>query len=279
MALAAVGLILIPDPAPIDALIPNRMLGMGVIALVVVFWHGPRSRTQVLLAGMLALGIGVSSGSRMASFVTFLLLLTAPGLRIPKAGRVLGATLVVFIFVLASTTTAFQERWSESDAGALLEVITFQDLDSSGRFDVWPEILKTCGATILGNGAGAADLYSRAANPNFPEPHNEYIRVWCDTGIIGSILLWGFLASVASGAVAGLRLGAVGGWAHEAALQMLVSLLLMSTTDNPLTTSMLFMVPAALVFGWSRAVRNRQKSKPSRRRLPQWPREPTTDNR
>lgn len=276
---ALVALVLTPNPPPIDALSPNRMLGMGLIAMTVASWYGPRSRMYVALVGLSALGLGVLSGSRTASFVILVLLITAPGLRLPRAGRIIGALLLTSAFLLASTTDSFQERWSESDAGSLFEVITFQDLDSSGRFDVWPELVEECGATILGNGTGAADSYSRNINPGFPEPHNEYIRVWCDTGIPGTLLLWGFLASIAVGAVAGLRTGGVGNWAHVAAIQMAVSLWLMSLTDNPLTTSVLFMIPAALVFGWSHRVRKQQESSRTHQRLQQWPRDPTSDNR
>ncbi len=279
LGLAGAGLIAIPDSEAIDALSPDRMLGMGVIALLVAAWYGPRSRTYVMLVGLAALGLAIVSGSRMASFVVLLLLLTAPGLRLPKAGRALVAIFFVFAFVLVSTTTSFQDRWSESDEGGILEVITFQDLNSSGRFSVWPQLVGECGATILGNGAGAADSYSRSINPGFPEPHNEYIRVWCDTGFPGTLLLWGFLVSVAAGAVTGLRARGVCNWAHVAALQMAAALVLMSLTDNPLTTSVLFMIPAALVFGWSRPVHDQQESSRSRQRLPQWPRDHTSDNR
>lgn len=270
LVFALAALVLIPHPPPLDALSPDRMLGMGLIAMTVVSWHGPRSRTYIALVGLFALGIGVLSGSRTASFVIFVLLVTVPGLRLPNTARAIGALLLTSAFLLASTTSSFQERWSESDEGGILDVITFQDLDSSGRFQVWPEIVESCSGKVLGNGAGATDTYARQVSEGFPEPHNEYLRVWCDTGIPGILLFWGFVASIAVGATSTLRSRQRGRWVHIAALQMVVALVLLSLSDNPLTTSVLFLIPTALIFGWSSNARARHRQGSRSGRLAQW---------
>ena len=225
---------------------------MGVIALVIAAWYGPRRRWYTATVGLVGLATVVVSGSRMVSLIVLVLLVTAPGLRLPKAGRVLLAVSLVTLIGLASTTTAFQQRWFQSDeGGTLLDLVTLEDLQTSGRFEVWPVVAEACGFTLFGHGAGAADTFSSTASVYFPEPHNEYLRVWCDTGLIGSLLLWGFVASVALEAATALRHRSTRPWAHRAALQMVAALVLLAMTDNPLTTSIPFLVPAALALGWS----------------------------
>ena len=251
LGLAAVALVFIPDPPAIDHLNPDRILAMGVIALVVAGWYGPRSRWYTATIGLVGLATIVVSSSRMSLLVGLLLLLTAPGLRLPRAGRVLLAASLVTLAWLATTTTGFQQRWFESGEGTVLELVTLEGLATSGRFEIWPVVAETCGFTLFGHGAGAADSYSSTTHTGFPEPHNEYLRVWCDTGLVGSLLLWGFIASVAVGALRAMRRLPAPLWAQHAALQMVTALCLLSLTDNPLTTAIPFFVPAALAMGWS----------------------------
>ena len=252
LGLALAGLVFIAEPSAIDRLNPDRILAMGVIALVVAAGYGPRRRWYTATVGLVGLATVVVSGSRMVSLIVLVLLVTAPGLRLPKAGRVLLAVSLVTLIGLASTTTAFQQRWFQSgEGGTLLDLVTLEDLQTSGRFEVWPVVAEACGFTLFGHGAGAADTFSSTASVDFPEPHNEYLRVWCDTGLIGSLLLWGFVASVALEAATALRHRSTRPWAHRAALQMVAALVLLAMTDNPLTTSIPFLVPAALALGWS----------------------------
>ncbi len=260
LGLALTALVFIGEPPPVDRLNPDRILAMGVIALVVAAWYGPRRRWYTAIVGLVGLATVVTSASRMASLVVLVLLVAAPGLRLPKAGRVLLAVSLVTLVGLASTTTTFQQRWSESGEGTLLDLVTLENLETSGRFQVWPVVAEACGFTLLGHGAGAADTFSSTTDAGFPEPHNEYLRVWCDTGLVGSLLLWGFVASVAFRAATALRHRSARPWAHHAALQMVAALALLALSDNPLTTAIPFLVPAALALGWSGGMLRRGKS-------------------
>ena len=168
VGLALAGLVLITDPPPVDGLNPDRILAMGVIALVVAAWYGPRARWYTTTVGFLSLVAVVASGSRMASLVMVLLLVTVPGLRLPKTGRVLFAVSLVTVIGVATTTTGFQQRWSESGEGDILDLVASDDLETSGRFEVWPVVAEACGFTWFGHGAGAADTFSSAVSPGFP---------------------------------------------------------------------------------------------------------------
>jgi O-antigen ligase len=223
---------------------------MGVIALVVTAWYGPRSRIYTVCVGLVGVGTILISGSRTASVVMILLLLTARGLRLPWAGRLVLAGSVLALLALFSLTPGFQNRWFNAGEGSLWSIVTNEDLQTSGRADVWPVIANSCHHTVLGEGAGASDSFASAANQGFPEPHNEYLRIWCDTGLVGSVLFWGFVAVIGLHAIGGMRRSRRI-WSHPAAAQMVAALLLLSVTDNPLTTAVPFMIPAALAFGWS----------------------------
>ena len=250
LGIALAGLVLFREPAPVGHLNPDRILAMGAIALAVLAWYGPRSRIYTLGVGLFALGIVLASGSRTASVVMIVLLITAPGLRLPRTGRLVFGGSVVALVLLLSITPAFQQRWFESGEGAFWDMATLEDLETSGRTAVWPVIGDSCRNFVLGEGAGAADSFAFETNQGFPEPHNEYLRIWCDTGLVGSVLFWGFVALVGSQALTGLRTSKRS-WSHNAAAQMVVALLVLSATDNPLTTAVPFMIPAALVVGWA----------------------------
>jgi len=250
LGIALAVLVLFREPAPVGHLNPDRILAMGVIALAATAWYGPRSRLYTIGIGLFALGTVLISGSRTASVVVIVLLITSPGLRLPKTGRWLLAGSMIVLALLTSITPAFQQRWFQSGEGAFWDMATLEDLQTSGRGAVWPIVSDSCRDFVLGEGAGASDSFAFEANQGFPEPHNEYLRIWCDTGVVGSILFSAFLALVGIRALAGLRTSKRS-WSHNAAAQMVVALLLLSLTDNPLTTAVPFMIPAALVFGWA----------------------------
>lgn len=251
LGFAVAALLLIPRPQPYNALNPDRILAMGVIVSLVALWYGPHKRWFTALAGLAGLGIVVASGSRMTTLIVLILLAAAPGLKLPRPGRTLVAVALLTLVGIATTTDGFQQRWFESREGTFIDFITLQEIDSSGRTQVWQSVAASCGLTVLGNGAGAADGVAEAVNPAFPEPHNEYLRVGCDTGLVGSLLLWGALIWLAGNATTALRNNTGTRWAHHAGTQLTFALTLLAATDNPLTTTVAFLVPAALAMGWS----------------------------
>ena len=263
LGLAVVALLAFPNPAPLGGLNPDRVLGMAVVPLAIAAWYAPHRRWAALLIGALALGTAILSGSRIASFVVGLLLGTRPALRLRVVGRSLLAGLLVGGLFLASFTAGFQERWFETGEGNLLDIVTFQNMDTSGRTDTWSALAERCGPTLLGNGAGASDSWARQINEGFPEPHNEYLRIWCDTGIPGSLLLWGGFVLALWTSLQSQR--ARPSPLHRAALQGIAAVVVIAATDNPLTTTLPFMVPIAILMGWSVAAANRPLPIRSRR--------------
>lgn len=251
LAMAVLALVFVPAPAVFDGLNPDRILGMAVITLVIAAWYGPRSRWYTLVVGLVALGTTVASGSRMASLVVAVLFVLAPRLRLPARVRALLAAGLVAVMALFSTSADFQERLFVGGEGDPTGLISLGNLNTSGRSEVWPVVADSCGFTFFGHGAGAADAFSSAANSGFPEPHNEYLRIWCDTGLAGSLALWGFFALAIWRVLEARKRTRQRRWVHHSALQMTGSLLAMALTDNPLTTILPFMLPLGLMLGWA----------------------------
>lgn len=233
----------VPHPPPVAHLNPNRILAMTAVGLVVVGWSGTRGRAEAAMLAVLGLAITVGSGSRMASVALLVLLVVSPALRLPRRGRLLLTATVAVAVILAAGTAAFQQRWFVGGDGSLVGLVTGETrLDTSGRAEVWPQIAAACTNPWFGDGAGAASRYGREVNPGFPEPHNEYLRVWCDTGLVGVVLLAGFVASVV---VSTLRARSRAAMVPAVAV---FALLLLGVTDNPLTT-LGVVVPSGLAFG------------------------------
>lgn len=251
LVMAAVGLYVFRDTKLIEGLNPDRILGMGVVALLVAAWYGPHTRRYTAVMGLVAMTVVVASGSRMATLVVAILVISAPGMRLPKRGRALLTFGLLSVLILGTMSETFQNRWFASGEGSAFDLLTLQDLDSSGRFEIWPAVAESCGSTVLGNGAGAADQFSSSSNPTFREPHNEYLRVWCDSGIPGIMLLAAFVGLAVKSATSQIRRGWGNRWAATAAAQLGAALVLFSLTDNPLTTAIPFLIPASLAMGWS----------------------------
>jgi hypothetical protein len=64
-------------------------------------------------------------------------------------------------------------------------------VNTNGRIGAWTELLKSFEPQnwLLGNGAGSASRYLKGLFPDaFAHPHNEYLRILYDFGIVGALL-------------------------------------------------------------------------------------------
>lgn len=253
LTMAALALVVSPNSELVSGLNPDRILAMGVLVCLVVAWYGPRTWWTTLVIGLGGIVTVLASGSRTATVLVLVLVLAAPGLRIPSLGRVLvGGLLLVLIVVVVSVIPDLQERWLPASEGSGIDITALTSLETSGRGSVWPSVASGCGFTLVGNGAGTANAQSSRVSDDFPEPHNEYLRVWCDSGLIGSLLFWGFIVSCVGESFRARR-RARRSWASDAGLQVGLSMMLLAVTDNPTTTTFPFWLPALLILGWSTA--------------------------
>lgn len=107
-----------------------------------------------------------------------------------------------------------------------------------GRDLLWPVLLEAGRSSpILGLGIGASgDVLGSSFSLQVTDvPHNEYLRLWVDTGVVGVLL---FFVAVAVWAVAAARAGRWGGQVSREyalpAVAAIVAWALISITGNPL---------------------------------------------
>jgi O-antigen ligase len=228
-----------------------RPMSISLAVLFVVATLNSPSWRRTTVLGMVAVGTAAAVGSRLSSAVLLILLLTSPSLRVRWRARLAMAAGCILLVVAVSNTPAFRTRFFFNEEATLTDVITLSDqLNTAGRRELWPQLVKQCSpAAMTGLGISSSNALSVKLS-GLDHPHNEYLRVYCDEGWIGSILIWWFFAWAT---VRSWR-GALEGQdttLHAAAGQLTLALLLFAITDNPLDYTALFMAPMAVILGLS----------------------------
>lgn len=250
---------LLPSAAPLSA----RPLVIALVPLFVVATLRV-SRRRVALLGAVSVLTAVVTGGRTGAAVLLVVVLLSPSWRLGARGRAALALLGLVAVLAFSTTQAFRERFFFTEDGTLVDALTGSStLNTAGRRELWPLLVGECSDTPwLGRGVGsgsrlAADLTLGV----LVQPHDDYLRIWCDTGLVGSGLFWGFFVTAgASGLVAaraGSRVGAGAG-------QLVTALLLLAVTDNVVIYTAYFMVPLAVVLGCAVSDEQRLRRRPAR---------------
>lgn len=250
-----VGLLYVSTTLFIETVEP-RSLSISMAALFTVVTLRESRTSKIMLAGSLAFAVAAVTTSRTASVVILALLVMR--LWSSTRSQLKAAALIMagVIFMVVMSTGAFQERmyFYELQAGA-----SFADrvnaVNTAGRTAVWPEILERCLETpILGAGMGSVNAtMADLAGPRFAHPHNDYLRLFCDGGVIGLALFWTFILRVVFNPARDTpRTGTVlsSRETMRGAVMILICLALFSTTDNILIYIPYFMLPAAVVLGW-----------------------------
>lgn len=238
--------------AGVGPLVVNvRPLSISLSVIFVLATVDSPSMKRTLWWGLLAIAVGLGSGSRSASAVIVLLVVISPSLTIDWRGRAGMALASLVLIVGISQTATFRDRFFFNSEAGLTDVLTLsENLNTSGRRELWPDLVEDCGrVAMFGHGIGASyTLSSEYSRGQMPQPHNEPLRVYCDTGIVGSVLFWWFFVGLAARTVIALRRGA-GSTLTGAAGQLVLTLVLIGATDNPIVYTAHFMAPAMLVFG------------------------------
>lgn len=172
-----------------------------VISLGLAQWSYPRSRNELRVARVVVfvgLGLILFTLSRMALGVG-LLLCTISMIKPMTVTRVI-ASGVIGILLLSSlfySVPALRARLFNKEPKNIEEMFTY--LRTSGRNKMWPVLLENSyRRPIVGWGPGSARplVALQMTNLDMKEypPHNEYLQIWHDLGIIGIILLlWGWV--------------------------------------------------------------------------------------
>jgi O-antigen ligase len=243
------------------------------ISLTVVFAVATvtaRSWRRTMLIGVAVVLIAGLTGSRMSSAILMILLLCTPSLAVSLKWRVAVAVLAVLLLVQLSQTEAFKERFFFDSDATLTDVLTLSPkLNTAGRREAWPALQAACSdAPITGHGVGAsAQIIDQISGGGFGQPHNDYLRTYCDTGLVGTFLFWGFFLAAGVRSVI-LAVRGADRQLHAAAGLLVLAFVLFALTDNPMVYTAHFMTPLAIILGLSDATYQRKRVKERRRVAP-----------
>jgi O-antigen ligase len=238
---------------PLGMELSSRPMAISLVVLFVAATLRSTSWRFTVLIGCVALAIAMATGSRMSSLVLIVMLLTSPSLGLRWQGRVAIAVACVVVVLLVSQTEAFKARFFFDEDASLIDVLTLSsNVNTAGRRELWPLLIHECqSSSLTGLGiASATPLTFKVSGGILDHPHNEYIRTYCDEGWIGSILLGLFFLAALVRSWAGAFTGSDRAL-HGAAGQVVLALLILAITDNPLSYTAHFMAPLAVILGFS----------------------------
>jgi len=245
----------------------------ALLAIVPISWHlagwshGSRGEGLRALAWILAVFASLSRTVTAVAIVTFLLALLVqlwltPGRFARRAPLIAMGMLIVGLLVLGYQSTfytRFFEGYTRYELGPL-------SIPTSGRTALWPRVFDSAMEhPIVGGGLGSSQQV--AIEELSQQPHNEYLRVWHDGGVIGiSLLLFTFVSWL-------LQLRRQYAWAVRTshphpeieltAVFTLLGIVLAGITDNGFMY-MFVDAPAGLLIGAAFGVRLFEEAVPAR---------------
>jgi O-antigen ligase/polysaccharide polymerase Wzy-like membrane protein len=240
---------------------------LAVLGLVMLSWHLSRwyfgSKRSRLLIGLWLLAILASmsrTGMGVGLFLVGLVVLLQARFRPSRTALSLPALLVAASFTvgLVLYSTAFNDRFFGGERTQKIEIAGFQ-INTSGRINLWGATIASARESpLLGKGLGSSQHLIEGLYQGLGHPHNDYLRVWHDLGVVGLLLLMTTLASwlwilfrawykaeKRRQAAAHLEL---------TALLLLLALMLVMVPDNALIYSFI-MGPAGILVGSGLGVR------------------------
>jgi len=170
---------------------PIAVFGLPILALALSFWRYEKGKKWPLFATLLPLGLILLTVERTAAVVALVVLVP---LRFVKFERGLIRNVLTWLSVallaalLVLQAPAVRSRFFELKESSFFD----QDasiIDTSGRTVIWlVTIDHALSKPFLGHGAGSAEVLTRETLV-IDHPHDEYLRIWHDLGVIGVALL------------------------------------------------------------------------------------------
>lgn len=209
----------------------------------------PREPLWSLAGWGACLALAFLGGSRIATFALLVVWAACPLVgRLPARLAVLGVVAVLGLAIFFSDV--FQERFFGEEGGGLSEVAA-GDFDSGGRFETWPRIWQEAREhLVLGHGVGESRGFVAQVWPGTDKPHNDYLRIIFEQGLVGLALFVGVvLAQIwALRQLLARHRGEVR-TAFGAAYLGLIVLLVVALTDNPISYGVWYMHPLFALMG------------------------------
>lgn len=237
---------------PTGGLISRRAFGltaMIAVAYLSAYW-GRLSTSQRILVAILGVEIGFS-GSRTALFVSALAFTLAAIAHNRGQWRVLILRAVLALGTLYALITYWgplRDRFETGDGGSFGGV----QINTSGREYFWQNLLNYYREhPLFGGGMGQAERVMVQYTPNINQPHNDYLRILVDSGLVGLILfVIGMLLLIRRLWTLAFRTDTEHRELHVASLLVLGAFLISAYTDNPIVYPFV-VYPMAAILGCS----------------------------
>lgn len=167
---------------------------LPILALFVAKWRydkNIRSRITSFVGTITLTAIIITSLSRAASVIALVIIL--PSRFIRKWYK--PSTLFTFLFGLVVlfywvSIPSVQMRFFPNGIGSIkLNIESFRLIDTQGRRNLWAVTWQNAiDKPFFGHGTGSAGQLIYSTYPPLEHPHNDYLRVFHDTGIVGLFL-------------------------------------------------------------------------------------------
>lgn len=233
---------------------PGLKLGVrpsALISLICLSWFLAEYRlaNRRALWWSLATVLGIAlSLSRSALFAAFVLVV-ATAFFASKEQRARNAVLCLIIVAVGhwgvTSWGPLRERFTEGDVSLSVGGVA---INAEGRTEVWGILwTESQGELLTGRGPGAASARSLAFDAAFDHPHNDYLRVLYDFGLVGiGLLAWFGLRSARL--LRRARHGNRESVPPLAALNAGLAMLIVLATDNAMDYAFV-MIPLGTLFG------------------------------
>jgi O-antigen ligase len=164
------------------------LYGLPVLSLALSFWRYRKHEEWPRWAAGFCLGLILSTVGRMPSAVAAFVLLPARYLKFDHRllrNAVITGVLAISAAVVLLQVPAVRYRFLEDKE---TPVFSQQDeiINTSGRAEIWYlTAMHAAEKPIWGHGTGAAEVFVTEKIPILDHPHNDYLRVYHDFGILG----------------------------------------------------------------------------------------------
>jgi O-antigen ligase len=237
-----------------------RVLALSAVLVGCVLMAGcPPLRLEAMAGWALCTTLTVVTGSRMATVA----LLMLPALH-PRYRNQLYRGFVLAGMALAGMvlfySPVFQERFFYDGQGTLSDVFAGEFL-SFGRFETWPFVMSQIERhPLLGAGVGSAsEFILSVSDGEMAHPHNDYLRIAFECGLVGLAMFVGALLWQLGAAAYWIRRTAgVTRIAFTAVFLGFAALGLVAYTDNVVVYNLSYTNPLFAILGAAHGVVSRR---------------------
>ena len=233
---------------------------VAVAALVPI-----RSERLLVRLAPYALTAGIAASlSRTALAIAVLLLAFAilrsrygmRGFRVVLALVALGLIGVAAFFAIPS----LRDRFTQGDNSVTINGV---QLNTSGRSQIWAVVIQdSVGHPWFGQGAGTASDLIGNRFPGIGQPHDDFLRLWHDFGLVGlTLFVAGYVVLLVGAVRRALRTPPAQRGVHWGAVLAMLAVAAAALTDNPVIYPFV-MLPLGAIIGLSIGRRDVDEMRP-----------------